>query len=96
MIHSNSASAFSEERETGRMSKRAAAILRWLNARPRPFTDREVMTGMGFQDPNQVRPRITELIHMGILEEVDSVKCPVTGKTVRRIAPILNQAELPL
>ncbi len=35
---------------------------------------------------NACRPRVTELIEAGVLVEHDSVRCPVTGKTVRRVA----------
>jgi hypothetical protein len=41
------------------------------------------MQGMGFGEPNQVRPRITELIEAGKLMEVCSRRDTATGKTVR-------------
>ena len=46
-------------------------------------TDREIMTRMGYTDPNSVRPRITELVDTKMLIEKDSTKCKTTGKTVR-------------
>lgn len=79
-MHANSLAAF--RAEEGRLSKRAAAVLAWISERG-PKTDREVMQGMGFAEPNAVRPRLTELIQAGLLMEVCSRKCPVTGKTVR-------------
>lgn len=41
------------------------------------------MLFLGFVDPNSVRPRLTELIGDGILEEAGSVSDPITHKTVR-------------
>lgn len=57
-------------------------ILAWFEVHGRA-TDRECMAGLGFREPNQVRPRITELIAGEWLEEVADVKCPVTGVRVR-------------
>ncbi len=48
-------------------------------------TDREIKEKMGLSDMNSVRPRITELIKSGHLEETDNTKCPVTNKTVRKV-----------
>ncbi len=47
------------------LARRAAAILAWLAAHG-PATDREVMRGLGFVEPNAVRPRISELIDAGL------------------------------
>lgn len=82
MIHANSLTAYRSE--LPKLSTRAQAILEWIRDHG-PRTDRQVMEGMGFREPNQVRPRITELIEAGALMEVCSVSCPVTGKTVRKV-----------
>lgn len=81
-MHDNSLSAYRVE-ET-KLSRRAEAVLAWITQHG-PHTDREVMRGMGFSEPNAVRPRITELIDAGKLMEVGGIRCPVTGKTVRRV-----------
>lgn len=81
-LHDNSIQAY--HAEEAKLSRRAQAVLEWITAHG-PHTDREVMRGMGFTEPNAVRPRITELIDAGKLMEVCSVRCPVTGKTVRRV-----------
>lgn len=47
------------------------------------FTDRQVKNRLGFEDMNQVRPRISGLVDKGILIECGHVKCGVTGKPVR-------------
>lgn len=88
--------AYESERAGGQLTVRQAEIVRWLLARPRPWTDREIAAGLGYTDMNCVRPRITEMVSAGLLIEADSVRCPCTGKTVRRVAPVLRQAELPL
>ena len=80
--HANSITAYQEEKP--KLSKRATAVLAWISENG-PHTDREVMEGLGFQEPNSVRPRITELIEAGKLMEVGDVVCPVTHKRVRRV-----------
>lgn len=95
-VHANSHAAHEELSADGRLSKRQAVIYAWMAAHPQPWTDRGVAAHLNFPDMNCVRPRITELIGRGLLVEVDSVRCPVTGKTVRRVAPVLQQGELPL
>jgi hypothetical protein len=95
-IHANSHAAHADLHAAGTLSKRQALIYAWLIGHPRPWTDREVAAHLRFPDMNCVRPRITELVGMGLLTEVGSVRCPVTGRTVRRVAPVLQQGELPL
>lgn len=95
-VHPHSHEAHAELAAAGTLGKRQAVIYAWMAANPRPWTDREVAAHLNFPDMNCVRPRITELVKQGLLTEVDSVRCPVTGKTVRRVAPVLQQGELPL
>ncbi len=88
-MHANSLSAHQEERSAGRLSKRSVAIVEVL-AGYRPITDsqltdRQVMEQLGFTDMNSVRPRISELIRSGQLEECGSVRDPETGKNVRLV-----------
>jgi dihydrodipicolinate synthase/N-acetylneuraminate lyase len=79
-MHENSVEAY--HAEEAKLSKRATAVLDWITVHG-PHTDREVMQGMGFAEPNAVRPRLTELVDAGKLIEVCTRKCPVTGKRVR-------------
>ena len=88
MIHEHSVAAYHQE--LPRLSKRAAAIIDWLELHPRS-TDREVMVGMGFSDMNCVRPRITEAVELGALVEVGETVCSFTGKTVRLLDLSLDQ-----
>lgn len=80
MIHANSLAAYHAERL--RLSDRAERVLGYI-ANKGPSTDRQVMAGLGFGEPGAVRPRITELIDLGLLMEVGNTKCAITGKTVR-------------
>jgi hypothetical protein len=81
-VHINSIQAYHGERLT--LSKRASDVL-WFVRENGACTDREVMVGMGFTEPNSVRPRITELLEEGLLVDAGNTKCRFTGKTVRRV-----------
>lgn len=82
-MHENSLAAYREEEAN--LTGRALRVYEWIE-RNGCVTDREVMRGLGFTDPNAVRPRITELIDAGRLEEVGSRRDGQTGKTVRIVA----------
>ena len=79
-VHRHSRKAYHEELRN--LNKRALAI--YCNVRDfGRGTDRQIRDRLGLPDMNNVRPRITELVDAGLLREVDSVVCSVTGKTVR-------------
>ena len=67
------------------LSTRKRRILRCLHALGKPSTDRQVKDAGYYQDMNDVRPRITELIDEDILEMRDDVKDHVSGRTVRTV-----------
>ncbi len=81
-VHANSVASYHSE--LPKLSTRAEAIYDWILEHG-PRSDRQVMEGMGFREPNQVRPRITELLDAKRLMEVGDVVCPLTGKRVRRV-----------
>lgn len=81
-MHSNSIAAYYGTQAL--LSKRAAAVLEFLQ-QCGPATDRQVMLGLGFSEPNSVRPRITELMEAGLVIETGSTRCTTTGKTVRLV-----------
>lgn len=58
---------------------REMAILQYL-ADGREQTTREIMKGMGFSEPGNVRPRCTEMAERGLLIEVGERRDPETGK----------------
>ncbi len=63
---------------------RKAEIVAWLRAYG-PATDRQVRDAMfgDRADMNMVRPRITELVKVGVCHEVGAVKDDTTGLHVR-------------
>lgn len=81
-VHEHSIEAYHSE--TAKLSRRAVAILAWLELHG-PSTDREIVYGMGFSDMNCVRPRVTEAVEAGELVEVGEKRCSVTGKMVRLV-----------
>jgi hypothetical protein len=92
-IHANSVTSYRAEEP--KLARRALDILFWVRAHG-PATDRQIARGMGFGDMNSVRPRVTELVESGFLTELDSVKCEVTGRHVRRVGIPQKQGQLPL
>jgi hypothetical protein len=85
-MHENSLKAYREEEIS--LGKRAFHIYEFLRDNQGFYTDREVQTHLGYDEPNNVRPRITELIKMGIVKEGEPVRCIKTGKTVRRVTAV--------
>jgi len=94
MIHKNSKKALEEEKD--KLSKRCKAVVFACDMLG-VATDRQIKDYLKLPDMNGVRPRVTELIKLGLLSEHDSVKCDITDKTVRRVAltkPNKDQLEL--
>jgi hypothetical protein len=87
-MHEHSLEAHTIERDSGRLSKRAAQIV-WVLSELRDWrkgaTDRDILGALGLFDMNSVRPRITELIKCGKLEECGSMRDPATNKRVRLV-----------
>ncbi len=79
-LHANSIAAL----QSLRIAERNVVVLATYADSAVPLTDREAMAIMGASEKNMVSPRVTELVRDGYLYEVDSVKCGVTKKTVRR------------
>tara|TARA_R110000772_G_scaffold95261_2_gene193491 strand:+ start:331 stop:639 length:309 start_codon:yes stop_codon:yes gene_type:complete len=96
MIHSNSVAAYDENEREQMFSKRECEIIRAFE-RFGARTDRQILALLGYTDPNAVRPRITELINKGVLEQTDDKVCPVTEKRVRicNLAPKSTGGFLP-
>lgn len=47
-----------------------------------PLTVDELMERLDYTDPNQVRPRLTELVHDGVLQTVGKKESKISGKMV--------------
>ena len=84
-MHANSLAAHAEEKESGRLSDRCTLILGALREIG-PSTDRQIMNHLDFSDMNSVRPRVTEMVKAGILQESLITVCDsATGKMVREV-----------
>lgn len=84
MIHDNSRKSFEQIQD--KVGKRCQMILNCLRKNPKGMSDRDVMLELGFTDPNTVRPRVTELIKRGMVEEcLHMAECGITGRKVRLI-----------
>lgn len=79
-LHVNSLTAY-HDGQAEFFSAREIMVLRAYRAGP--MTDREVMIALRFTDMNAVRPRITELVDDGVLEETSTRNDPITRKPVR-------------
>lgn len=63
------------------LGEKQQSVLIAINGNP-DKTDRELTKIMGFQDPNNVRPRRKDLVDLGLVVCSGERKCSVTGKTV--------------
>jgi hypothetical protein len=85
-VHENSRAALASLD----LSERESLVLKAYLSEPLPITDRHVAGILGFTDCNAVKPRISSMIDRGILVERASVRCPITGKTVRTCEPAVR------
>lgn len=78
-VQETSLMAFIAEKESGRLGERAKACAIYISRHPY-VTACEVMAGLGFADPNKVRPRISELKKEGVIVEDGVKECPISHK----------------
>ena len=81
-------SLFAWRAKRTQFDKRKQDILATMGAEA--LTVRQIKDKMGMQDMNDVRPRITELLQMGVLEKAGKSPDPITGvpvMIVRRAMP---------
>ena len=83
-VHQNSLLAYYQG-ETKLFEERELKILTALRY-ARDLTCREILLALQLPEPNCVRPRITNLIKDGVIEETGSKICPVTGKRVMTVS----------
>lgn len=79
-VHPNSVAAYRAEQP--RLSSRVQKILDHVTKHG-GGTDRQIAEAMWYPERSHVQPRISELVQAGLLVEVNKIKCPVTGNTVR-------------
>lgn len=89
-LHRHSLATYAEERP--KLGARLSEILAVFRRDGR-LTDRAVMRRLAYHDPNMVRPRITDAIKAGLLEEVGEERDQLTGRTVRVCAIVTNTPE---
>lgn len=84
-MRANSREAYHAERK--KLNARSATVLQWLKEHG-PATERVICESLNYPDMNCVRPRCTELIDYGMVQEVGKTRCHVTSKSVRILAII--------
>jgi len=87
-MHQNSLFAIQQQRDSGKLSQREQLILQVLENDTLQHlgrTDRMIMNALKFTDMNAVRPRITEMVKKGVLEECGDTMDPATQQRVRRV-----------
>ena len=92
-IHNNSMKAYVELDSLG---KRCRMVVKALDDLGRA-TDRVIKDHLRLSDMNSVRPRVTELLKLGILEECGTELCSLTNRTVRIVRlsnPSTDQMEI--
>lgn len=80
-VHTNSAASLATLHDLGDRERRIVSALSILVI----ATDRQIAEWLNLTDMNAVRPRVSEMIKRGVLREVGSQACHVTGRTVRLI-----------
>lgn len=95
-LHPNSLDAYYDGRREV-FPRRSAEILAVLSTLGEA-SDRQVCEHLGFTDMNAVRPRVTELLDAGVLEETGCRVDPVTERRVRvvRIVPKRSREQMAL
>jgi len=66
------------------LSGRQAEVYEYIEKNGRS-TERQIKDGLGYNDMNAVRPRVTELIESGLLIEGMKIRDETTGRPVRTI-----------
>lgn len=61
------------------LSDKQQTVLVVIHANP-DCTDRELAELLGYDDPNELRPRRYELVDLGLVEQNGKRVCKVTGK----------------
>lgn len=80
-MHENSLEAFGQLKPLGPKHRK---ILQIFHITGRPMTDREIKVFGKYDDMNECRPRLSELINLGRLIECGKIKDVKTKKMVRQ------------
>jgi len=78
-IQQTSLDAYFQLLTSGTLHPRNQMVLEFIGLNPY-MTDMEITKGLGFNDPNQVRPRRKELLDAGHIVDAGTRKCTITGR----------------
>lgn len=81
-LHANSQAAFKADKKE--LGGRSLEVLTEVRANG-PGTDREICKRLAYPHRSWVQPRISDLIRLGHLIELESVPDSTTGKSVRKV-----------
>ena len=84
-MHNNSLDAYHDLRTS--VGIRQERVLTVIERHP-DLTDRQILYKLDGREMNEVRPRISELIKLGLVTESGSSKCGYTGRTVRTLRAV--------
>ena len=94
-MHENSLKAFTEEQKM--FTERAWEIRQYaLTHGNSVLTDRSIKEALGYSDMNDVRPRITEMIKGGWMDQIGEKVDEDTGKTVRIVKALVHRRSVTL
>lgn len=82
-VASTSVEAYIEHKDTGKLGRQASAVLQKMSP-TRDYSRRELASLTGF-DLSAICGRVNELLAIGMLEELPSRKCSITGKNIHPI-----------
>ena len=71
--------AYEEMKEAGTLSTRRLEIACVLSQQSKPKTAGQLAKGLN-KNRNNVATRLSEMSHLGVVEKVNEVECPTTGK----------------
>lgn len=91
-VASTSISAFHDIEREGKTATQRAEIALCLRDAGRPMTRREISVKTGIE-PGAVGGRVNSLVKCGYLSEVETVTCPITGRTVKAVTLTENVKE---
>lgn len=91
-VRDTSVITYYELLENGYINNRCKLVYEYLKENP-DLTDVEIAEGLGFSDPNKVRPRRFDLSKMGLIEESGKRDCTVTNRCVYewRVKPFVDR-----
>ena len=82
-VASTSIEAYKEHKETGKLGRQASAILERMSP-GMDYSRKELSRLTGFE-LSAICGRVNELLSVGLLEELESRKCSITGKNIHPV-----------